>query len=212
MCSSAFSFCVFGSSATETWQEATVFLLAVVEVFTVPFMRVWCGQKTLHLMASRIFSFVCGWLLCGCSRQTEEREGGGEGEKSSGYMHFLKATWMSSCFLLICALKTSVSPHLWQTSVLIHVTVCFAYFLCVFFDTSLCVHRWMWTYLTVVGFFFLFIHFINFVWEGTILFCGCGIEHLVRWQLGVTEMKGQWVVCCDVLDQHEMEASDDLPG
>lgn len=158
--------------------------------------------------------FVCVWVASVRMFEADrgEREGGGEGEKSSGYMHFLKATWMSSCFLLICALKTSVSPHLWQTSVLIHVTVCFAYFLCVFFDTSLCVHRWMWTYLTVVGVFFLFIHFINFVWEGTILFCGCGIEHLVRWQLGVTEMKGQWVVCCDVLDQHEMEASDDLPG
>lgn len=120
--------------------------------------------------------FVCVWVASVRMFEADrgEREGGGEGEKSSGYMHFLKATWMSSCFLLICALKTSVSPHLWQTSVLIHVTVCFAYFLCVFFDTSLCVHRWMWTYLTVVGVFF-FYSFISLILFEKAQFCFVGV-------------------------------------
>lgn len=70
------------------------------------------------------------------------------------------------------------------------------------FLTRHCVHRWMWTYLTVVGFCFLFFSLILFVrlyTTPTVPFCGCGIEHLVRWQLGVTELKGEWVVCCGVL-------------
>lgn len=50
-----------GSSATETWQEATVFLLAVVEVFTVPIYA--CVMWTENTVSNgKQDIFVCVWV------------------------------------------------------------------------------------------------------------------------------------------------------
>lgn len=68
-----------GSAAIEPRQDGAVFLLPVVEVFTVPIhMCVIRSENTLYLMAvhrhADIFVLVCGWLLCGCQRQTDRAE------------------------------------------------------------------------------------------------------------------------------------------
>lgn len=145
--------------------------------------------------------FVCVWVASVRMFEADrgEREGGGGWEIK--WIYALPQSHMNVLLFPahLCFKNISVATPLTNICANSCDCVLCLFSLCVF-NTSLCVHRWMWTYLTVVGFlFYSFINFINFVWEGTILFCGCGIEHLVRWQLGVTEMKGQWVVCCGVL-------------
>lgn len=129
-------------------------LLAAVKVFTVhSCVSFRCSEKTQctswqSTAEQDIFFWVCGWLLCGCWRQTDRRRRRRKGEKSDQCIHLL--LWAFSSSFCSSFLKTSAFAHLWQRYPSSLVTICVLVFsVCVCFNVSVslfvCMCLWIFT-------------------------------------------------------------------